>query len=342
MELVAHAAGRLAGATSMASLETRSAALLRQLCAVWETYLRDAGAGDVGREHRPKSFGLFKTMDPRRDGILLWLADHAGPALADSAAAAVRAIRAKQRLEAEALDALAIALELMPAAPDKLSATETFDWLWAYVERLKREPDFAETSGELVEIAVSTMRVSTYRSATPGACWAANLALAARTPTALLTIPPGTLSRLLFRLDTDRDEQRDALASDWLRGLERSDMALWKADRDLRRGSDHLVRRSKHARGRQAWALIVASGGVSRVQLTRALGLTRGGASIVIRQLTEAGLVRLSVDNHIDQADETKPIPAPLDSRLASAAEVVDEALADIDRVLARIASKGS
>jgi hypothetical protein len=337
IELAAHVAGRLAGASAMGTKAVRDAASLRQLSAIWDAYLRDAGAGDVGREHQVMTTGLFTTVDPRRDGVLLWLIDHAAPAMAECAAVAARAVGAKQRFAPERLEALALALELMPTAPDRLSAAATFEWVWTYVGHLRAEPDFSETTGETIQIALPAARLSTYRPASPGACWAANLALAAQAPATLLTIPAGTLSRLLFRFDVESEEQERVLAADWLHALEQSDAALWEVHRDLNRGANDLARLSKNARGRDAWALIAGTGGLTRAQLRRALGLSRGGAGLVVQQLLNAGLVCSGDHGLLVRAGPQERAIAPLDDSMADAAVAVDRAMADLDRLLARM-----
>jgi hypothetical protein len=246
------------------------------------------------------------------------------------------AVGARQYFDSDAADRLALALDLMPDAPERLSAGGTLRWLWTYVERLRSNPDFSEAAGETVEVAVATRHLSLFRPATPGACWAANLVLVARAPASVLPLPPATLSRLLFRLDIDSDEQIEALAADWLRGVERADAGLWEVDRELARGLASLAGLSKNARAREAWALIVGSGGLSRIQLTRALGVSRGGAGLLVRQLVDAGLVCSNARGITVQSVPPKRAP-PLSDAMASAASDVDEAMAGLDRLLARL-----
>jgi hypothetical protein len=128
-------------------------------------------------------------------------------------------------------------------------------------------------------ITLSDARFSRYRTANPGACWAANLALKARGPAMAIPILPGVLSRALFRLDLDEEERAKALRSKWLRALEHADATLFEADRELDRGAAALAGLSKYARAGEAWLLVVGFGGLSRAQLVRALGLSRGGAA---------------------------------------------------------------
>jgi hypothetical protein len=309
---------------------------MRRVSAIWDAYLRDAGAGDVGRNHVGSQGALLSTSDPRRDGILLWLVDHARPGLAAAAATAARTVGAERRLAKEALDHLAIAIDMLPKLPEQGSPASVERWLWSYVERLRAEPDFTEAAGEAFEIALPEARFSGYRAASPGACWAANLALQARVPATMIPVPPGIFSRILFRLDLDGDERAWGLRSAWLRGLDRAEAALFEVDRELARGAAALVGLSKNARAGEAWSFIAGFGGLTRAQLARGLSLSRGGAGLIAQQLVDADLIRIDAAGMMVRADAPPTSAGVLDKGVADAATAVDEALAEIDRLLVR------
>jgi hypothetical protein len=71
------ALGRWQGAWRFASPELRRAVSLAQISATWDTFRRDAGAGDVGPAHEESigNVGITCASDMRRDGLLLWLSD---------------------------------------------------------------------------------------------------------------------------------------------------------------------------------------------------------------------------------------------------------------------------
>lgn len=285
---VAFAAGRLAGQLAIAPPDTRAVAARRRLSAIWEAFRRDAGSGAVGREHSGPT-GLLDTEDPRRDAVLLWLADHAQFDLAEAAAQAARMVGASSRFSADQQELLTAAGDLLPLAPIE-NVAEVAAWLASYLARLRCDERFAESSGEHVSMHFPVGRWDTYRPPQPAACWAAGLALQAHHFP--VQIPPGTIDRLQFRLDVEHEERVLGLVDGWARELRRSETGLLSAHIQLRNGRAALAGLSKNARGRAAWALFVAFGNLSRVQLTRALGLSRGGGSLVARQLQGAGLVR--------------------------------------------------
>lgn len=327
---LAMAAGRFSGAAAIAPTTTRAAAAQRQLAAIWDAFRHDAGSGPVGREHLAPT-GLIDTDDPRRDGLLLWLAGHADPLLAEAATIAARAVGAVHRFDADQLDLLAAAVELMPRAPDNRSVTKVLAWLKAYLDVLRGDERFAESEAERLELSFPTGRIETVRAAAPGGCWAANLALQIH-PVARL-IPPGTLSRVQFRLDLEAADRAEALAEYWSRGLQRGETELFFVHRELARGSAALAGLSKNARARDVWALLVGLGALSRARFARALSLSRAGAALIAQQLVEAGLARI---------EHGKVLPAqpefdsgrPLDGRLAVAAAAVDAAMESLDKLL--------
>lgn len=334
LELLALAGGRLNGMMAMATPVVREAVEYRRLSAIWSAYRRDAGAGEVGRDHRGTSPDLLATNDGRRDGVLLWLIDHAPSTLSAAAERAARAVGARQRLDGEALELLAAAIDELP--PDAHDATPhaALRWMSGYVGRLSSNPDFAEMSGEMVDIALPRGRLSTYRTATPGACWAANLALQARPPSIALPIPPGTLSRALFRHDLDDEERATVLRSDWLRGLDDAGSGLLHIRRDLERGEISLARLSKNARARAAWLALACFETLPRGQLARMLSVSRGGAAHISQQLVDAGLARIDGHGAIARCDGSPRASRPLDGKPTAAAVEVDQAMAEIDRLM--------
>ena len=84
----AHALGRAHAAWQFAGAELRRASALATVSAAWDIFRRDAGAGDVGPAHETTSAAtqLLFAEDPRRDAVLLWLAAHGAPAIAEAAA----------------------------------------------------------------------------------------------------------------------------------------------------------------------------------------------------------------------------------------------------------------
>jgi hypothetical protein len=136
--------GRLAGAWAMAPQSTRVAAAGRHLQAVWDTFLRDAGTGAVGPDHHAIEGGVLADLDPRRDGVLLWLANHAPPPLGEAASLAARAVGAARGLPAEDLELLAAAADLLPPTPDSVTIVEIERWFDAYAARLRKDVRFAE------------------------------------------------------------------------------------------------------------------------------------------------------------------------------------------------------
>jgi hypothetical protein len=334
---VALLAGRIGGALAMAPPGTVAASAQRQLSVIWEVFRRDAGTPDVGREHHVSS-DLLVTDDPRRDGLLLWLADHARAPLADAAALTVKLVSARRRFDADQQAMLSAALDLQPPLPDTMTVTAITDWLLACAAALRVDARFAETSGEAFALALPRGRYDGFRAAEPGGCWAANLAIAARTVG--LPIPPGSLSRMMLRLDLEPEDRAAMLIPDWHRGLERADHTLFATHRELVRGATALAGLSKNARARDAWSLIVGLGSPTRAQLTRALDLSRGGGALVVRHLVEAGLV-LAHDNGrlMPREDIHRSERQPIGG-LALATQELDAAMEDIERLLRTSSTK--
>lgn len=81
---LAHALGCLTGATRFATAECNRISGLATVAEAWRAYRRDAGVGDVGLAHQESidADTLLLTDDLRRDAVLLWLANHAVPAIA--------------------------------------------------------------------------------------------------------------------------------------------------------------------------------------------------------------------------------------------------------------------
>jgi hypothetical protein len=334
LDMLALAGGRLAGAVAMAPPRTREVAALRQVSAIWEAYLCDAGPGDVGRDHIGSPGGLLVTSDPRRDGVLLWLVNNATPEFAVAAATAAKAVGAKRSLGSVALGVLAAAIDMLPAPPVDGQPAVIEQWLWTYAERLRAEAAFTESTGEAFEIITAEGRIPGYRGADAGACWAANLALQARARAMTVPLPPGTFSRNLFRLDLDAKARAIALQSQWQRGLDRAQADLFEVDRELKRGALALSGLSKNSRAGDAWSMVIGLGDLTRTHLARALGLSRGGAGLIVQQLADANLVRLNGTGKIVRADPEAGSLRPLDSGLRQATTAVDQAMAEIDRLL--------
>lgn len=331
---LALAAGRLAGASAMAPEATRVAAAGRRLQAVWGVFLRDAGAGEVGPEHHAHEGGLLASLDPRRDRVLLWLMNHAPPSLGEAATLAARAVGAARSLPAEDLELLAAAVNLLPPPPDVLTIAEIESWLGSYAARLREDVRFAEHSGEGYALPLPDGAYQTWRAPDPAGCWAANLALQARPLPASVPIPPGILSHALLRLDLESAERIAAMYENWMAGVRHEAAALFDVHRELARGEGVLASLSKNARARDAWALVVGFGQITRPQLMRMLGLSRAGAWFLAGQLAEAGLVQVGRDGRIAPVPRgSEMAPARLGPVTRAAGEV-DTAIADIDRLL--------
>lgn len=333
---LALAAGCLAGAWAMAPQASRAAAIARRLQAMWDVFQRDAGRGEMGPDHRALEEGVLASFDPRRGGVLLWLANHAAAPLAEAATLAARAVGAAGGLAAEDLDVLGAAVALLPPTPQDLTMAAIEGWIDTYCARLREDVRFAESAGEGYALQVPGRRYEGWRAAVPAGCWAANLALQARPSPASLSVPPGILSRALLRLDLDPQERTAALHESWMVGIRHEEAALFDVHRELGRGQGVLVGLSKNARARDAWALVVGFGQISRPQLMRMLELSRAGAWLVAGQLADAGLVRVDRGGRIAPASPDGETKAHTLRPTIQAAGEVDTAIADIDRLLSR------
>jgi|GEM_PF-4316756 len=296
---LALAVGRLAGAFEMAPDATRAAAAVRRLQVAWDTYLRDAEAGDAGPEHGVAEGSLLASHDPRRDGVLLWLASHGAPPIATAAQLAVQAVCAERRLPAVDLELLAIAVDRLPPVLDAPTMADIHTWIWSYVDALWQDPQFAEEKGETYVLACPGHRYEGWRSAEPSGCWAANLALTSRQMVSGIPLPAGLLSREIFRLDLDLQERQVALYANWRHAVEREQAAVFDVHRALAKGEAALAGLSKNARARDGWALIVAFVDVRRSQLMRILDLSRAGAWLIVGQLADSELVHVGRDGQI-------------------------------------------
>jgi hypothetical protein len=322
--------GRLAGAWAMAPQTTRVAAAGRHLQAVWDTFLRDAGMGDVGPDHCVHAGGVLTSLDPRRDGVLLWLMNHAPPSLGEAATLAARAVGAARSLPAEDLELLAAAVDFLPPAPDYPTITEAESWLRAYAARLREDVRFAECVGQGYTLPLRDGRYHTWRASEPADCWAANLALQTRPLLVSAPIPPGILSRELLRLDLNPAERTAALHKSWVAGIRRAEAALFDVNRELARGESVLASLSKNARARDAWALVVSFGQISRPQLMRALDLSRAGAWFVAGQLAGADLVMVDRESRLTSVVPGREMGTDLLPSITQAAGEVDAAVAKL------------
>ena len=352
----AHALGRAQAAWRFAGGELRRAAALATISAAWDIFRRDAGAGEFGPAHNATTAAaqLMFTEDPRRDAVLLWLADYGVPAVAEAAKAIARMVAAKRRFDSEEhalLDAARDALTPPIIAPVPIgrliarnigpdnSAAEPLRNLAESVDRLRCHAGFVESEGAEVRYALPRGTLSRYVSAAPAGCWAFNLALLERgSPANGELPPPGQVSRVLFRRNLDPDVLAVQLVNDastaWANVYDR----LERLERELARGRDALAHLSRNARARDAWLLVAALGACTRAQLGRALGLSRAGADIQAHALADAGLVVLASGGHIAwtrSRGRAEVTPDVLDQGpLGDAMSDVDASLAEIDRLL--------
>lgn len=351
----AHALGRAQAAWRFARPPLRRAAALATISAAWDVFRRDAGAGAVGPAHETKPAPLLFSEDPRRDGVLLWLADHAAPELAEAAATLAGMVGATQRFAAEELALLDAARDALarPAATGPIArriargagpgdpVIEPLQILARAVDRLRGDAGFVESDGVEVhhDLPGGTLRRTI--AADPAGGWALNLALLGRgVQPAGVSSPPGLVSRALFRGDLETDEIAVQLIAGggaaWRGGYDR----LLRLDPELARGQAALAHLSRNAHTRDAWLLVAALGTCTRTQLSRALGLSRAGADIQANALADAGLVVLSAGGKIAWTRRriTKDaMPAPLDQGpLGDAVSDLNASLAEIDRLFAR------
>ena len=357
----AYALGRWQATWRFASPELRRAVSLAQISAAWDIFLRDAGPGDVGPAHEApeSSTALLTSDDPRRDGVLLWLADYGAPVIAEAAALVAHSVGASRGFGAEEQDLLdaarnvpaetarpgAIARLLPPLRADAEHAMAPLRAIAATVDQLRGDPAFVESTGDQVHHLLPGGAFSHYVPAPPAAAWALNLALLARSaPLAGTMACPALISRQLFRA-FEPDEIAAALVEGVTAALETGHGLFERIEPELARGREALARMSRNSRTRDAWLLVVALGGMSRAQLARALGLSRAGADIQAHALAEAELVTCSPASSIKwarhrQADTKLVRPDDAVDEPSGTFEEFDANMAEIDRLLARAANQ--
>ena len=347
-----YALGRLAGAIRFASPEIRKVASLATVADAWRAYRRDAGLGNVGPAHRPSpnAQSILLTDDPRRDGVVLWLAAHGIPAIADAASVVVRMVNATRRFEADALAVLNAAQDAVTqaVADGPLAGACGLAYVGldhplhglaraaAAVDLLIRAPDFAEGAGHEALLSLPSRSIRHYIASEPAGCWALNLVLVARG-----IVPPvtGIIPRTVFRLDLADAERASALVAHSNREALAAFTNFERMESVLGRGREALAGLSRNARARDAWALIVAIGPLRRIQLARALGLSRAGADIQAHALARAGLVTLAAGGRIQPTQRQLLFEQPAildDGPLALATADLDASMADLDRLLER------
>lgn len=352
----AHAFGGAQAAWRFASAELRRASALATVSAAWDVFRRDAGAGDVGPAHEATAVQaqLPFTKDLRRDAVILWLADHAVPPVAEAAAILAHMVGAARRFGAEDQALLDTARNVLTHPAKALwpigrmiasqrgmaRAVQPLQGLATAVDHLRENAGFLEGEGSEVHLTLPGGVINHYVAAEPGGCWAFNLALLAQDSQAAgAPPPPGLASRVLFRSDLEPEEIAVCLVDDasaaWRGAYDR----LLRLEPELARGRDALAHLSRNARARDAWLLVAALGACTRTQLARALGLSRAGADIQARALGDAGLVTLAAGGQIAGTRQrpAEPVTAPLDQGLLSdAVSDLDASLAEINRLLAR------
>ena len=351
---LAHALGCLTGATRFATAECNRVGGLATVAGAWRAYRRDAGAGDVGRAHQESidADTLLLTDDPRCDAVLLWLADHGMPAIAAPAATLARMVDATRRFapdQLELLDAaqaallaasttgpLAIALGL--AGLDADHPLQLIAPAVGAVDMLLDHPDFAEHQGHDAMLDLPGGPLHRHVGASPSGCWALNLALLGHNAGVMAGLT-GQLPRAVFRLDLTVQERAEALVKHCEHTARGGFDRLEDINRRCIRGIEALTGLSRNARARDAWALIVAVGPLRRIQLARALGLSRAGADIQAHALAHAGLVTLAPGGRIQPTQRQLIVEQPAildDGPLALATAALDASMADIDRLLER------
>lgn len=339
----AHMLGRIDAGWRFASADLRRFTALALIRDVWDIVRRDAGPGHVGPAHEAISTHILFTEDPRRDAVLLWLADHAAPVLREAAAWMARMVDAETRFGTADLALLEVAGGALAApvagpvtaalGPDSGMMLTT---VAGAVDRLRVVPDFleAEDGGLVRPLAGAPVR-HRVASPSPGAAWALNLAMLADSRVTGGAPPPiGIVSRALFHGLADADAVAGQLMTDAVSAGERTYRRLLILNDELARGGAALAHLSRNARARDAWGVVAALQMLTRRQLGRALTLSRGGADMQMRALAGAGLATLQPGGVIDYALPEPGPPAPTDaSSLAHAVEAIDRDLAAIDRL---------
>ncbi|EIZ79218.1 hypothetical protein WSK_2230 [Novosphingobium sp. Rr 2-17] len=206
----AHALGRAQAAWRFAPPELRRAAALATISAAWDVFRRDAGPGAVGPAHETPA-ALLLSDDPRRDAVLLWLADHAAPELAEAAATVAGMVGATRRFGAEdqalldsAREALAepvtswgpLERSIVNTAISDRPVLEPLRALVVATNRLRGDAGFLEHEGGEVHHTLPRGNLAHYVPAEPAGCWALNLALlGAGAHAGGAPPPPGLVSR---------------------------------------------------------------------------------------------------------------------------------------------------
>lgn len=352
------ALGRAEAGWRFAAPRLQTAAALSAVSTAWEIFCRDAGAGDSGPAHHTTAtnMALLLTQDPRRDPVLLWLADHGAPPIADAAGTIATMVAATKRFGNEHLDLLARARDALvdmgsarrsagidhPDGEDP--AVQPLGLLAAAIERLRGDANFVEGQGSEIHHALPRGTLSHYVAAAPGGCWALNLALLSAGVQSKLALPSvGLVSRALFRADLEVNEIEAPLINSASAACNRTYATLCRMNEQLARGHTALNHLSRNARAGEAWLLVAALGACTRTQLRRALGVSRAGGDIQAHVLAKAGLVTLGASGRVSWTEvpsSAAVVPAPIDpGPLANAVSDLDASMAEIDRLLARTAT---
>lgn len=352
--------GRWQAAWRFASPELQRAVALAQISTAWDMFRRDAGPGDVGpaREPSAREIAMLTSNDPRRDGVLLWLADHGTPAIAEAATVMVRATEATRRLGSAdsalldvALDALRapasgkrqIARAVLAGGAADEPALKGLGIVASAIEHLRADPAFMEGAGDEVRYALPGGTLAHFVPAPPGAAWALNLAMLARRPPLGSPVPCiGLASRQLFRA-FEPEEIATALVDGAAEAVATGYGLFERIEPELRRGSEALRSMSRNSRARDAWSMVVALGMISRGHLARALKLSRAGADIQARALADVGLVNLGPAGQVKWAAQ-RPTESGENRTMATGEPsgvfaAFDTDMAEIDRLLARTAT---
>lgn len=357
----AHALGRYQAAWRFAALELRHAVQVASVSVTWDTYCRDAGPGAIGPAHEEAAdrVGVTTTSDGRRDALLLWLIDNGSPTIREGAGTLAQMTNAGHRFsvgEHALLDAARDAVcrfAFVPGPIAKCIGAEGWSdnitlrplvALATAVDALRRDADFLEAAGTKTRLALPKGTIAHYVPAEPGATWALNLALLAQRSLITDAPPPaGLVSRALFRNDLDADQLASTLIDGAAQALETGYALFDVLEPELARGRQALTHHSKNARTRDAWRLVVALRSLTRTQLRRALGLSRAGADIQARTLSEAGLVTLGAGGGVrwQHRHRSEAQSQPLeDGPLTKTTAALDDAMAEIDKLLAQTSAE--
>ena len=354
----AHALGQYQAGGRFAGNDLRKASAFASLSAAWATFRRDAGSGDAGPAHEDTidAMSVLMTDDPRRDAVVLWLADNGAPPIIEAACILARMVGAEHRFskgDRMLLDAARDAIARPGATSGPLSrclAIETgldegllhpLAEIAAAVDQLRDDADFLEMAGTEARYAVPGGAIRHYVPAEPGAAWALNLAtLAERSLVAGLPPPPGLVSRGLFRSDADAEQLAYDLGDGAAVAFGAAYDLFEQLQPDLIRGERVLAHLSRNARARDAWLVIAALRIVTRTQLSHALSLSRAGADIQAHALADAGLASLEGGGRIvwqERRPSTTTASSLGTGPLGQAGAELDEAMAQVDRLLARM-----